>query len=72
MATPKIDVGALSAAERLALLEELWDSLDSSVAAPISSELAAELDRRSAEAERTPEAGRSWAEVNADLKRRLP
>jgi putative addiction module component (TIGR02574 family) len=71
MANPKIDFSHLSPAERLELISELWDSLDPTEAAPISPDLAAELDRRSAEAERDPEAGRSWEDVKADLERRL-
>ena len=72
MAAPKFDLESLSQEERLQLLEELWDSLDPDRAAPISPDLAAELDRRSAEAERTRDAGRPWSDIKADLKNRLP
>ncbi|MGH7628406.1 MAG: addiction module protein [Gemmatimonadales bacterium] len=71
MANPKFDFSHLSPAERLELISELWDSLEPAEAAPISPELGAELDRRSAEAERDPESGRSWDAVKADLERRL-
>jgi len=37
----------------------------------VPSELAKELERRSAEAEANPAAGRSWDEVREDLKKRL-
>jgi putative addiction module component (TIGR02574 family) len=47
----------LTAEERIALIGRLWDSLDSAVGAPITPALAAELDRREAEADAAPEAG---------------
>ena len=72
MASPKIDITRLTARERLDLLEELWDSLDPNEAAPISPELAQELDRRASEAAAAPDGGRDWDQVKADLKRRLP
>ncbi len=70
MASPKFDFSHLTPAERLELISERWDSLDAE-AAPISPELAAELDRRVAEAERDPDGGRSWEDVRADLGRRI-
>ncbi len=72
MASPKIDITRLTPRERLDLLEELWDSLDPNEAAPISPELAQELDRRASEAAADPDGGRDWDQVKADLKRRLP
>ena len=71
MAKPKIDISHLSPSERIELIEALWDSLDPAEAAPITPELAEELERRSAEAEANPAAGRSWDEVREDLKKRL-
>ena len=71
MAKSKIDISQLSPAERIELLEALWDSLDPSEAAPITPELAEELERRSAEAEANPAGGRTWDEVRTDLKKRL-
>lgn len=71
MANPKIDFSHLSPVERIELIEALWDSLDPADAAPITPELAEELERRSEEAEANPEAGRSWDEVHKDLKKRL-
>ena len=71
MAKPKIDISRLSPSERIELIEALWDSLDPAEAAPITPELAEELERRSAEAEANPAAGRSWDEVREDLKKRL-
>jgi putative addiction module component (TIGR02574 family) len=66
-----LDLSQLSVSERLALLEELWDSLASeSAAAPISPELAAELDRRLADLARDSDAGSPWADVRARIERR--
>ncbi len=72
MAKSKIDISHLSPAQRIELIEALWDSLDPAEAAPITPELAEELERRSAEAEANPAGGRSWDEVHADLKTSLP
>ena len=71
MAKSKFDISHLSPAERIELLEALWDSLEPDEAAPVSPELAEELERRSADAEADPTAGRSWEDVHADLKKRL-
>ena len=51
--------------------EQLWDSLDPTRTHELTPEVAAELDRRSAEAEQDPDAGRSWAELRDELRRRL-
>lgn len=83
MASPAFDFDALrrlSVAERLQLVEDLWDSIaqDSpDEALPLTPELAAELDRRLAEHERDPAASRSWADVHAQIlnpsrRRRAP
>jgi putative addiction module component (TIGR02574 family) len=68
MADTKIDFSHLSVAERLKLIGAIWDSLD---LPPESPELLAELERRSEEAEKDPDAGRSWEEIKADLAQRL-
>ena len=70
MASSPVDLSRLSVSERLALLEELWDSLASEGAAPISPALAAELDRRLAEMERDPDAGSPWEDVRARIEQR--
>jgi len=49
--TPMISVEQLTAEERVELIGRLWDSLDPAVAAPMTPELAEELDRREAEAD---------------------
>ena len=61
----------LTAEERITLIGRLWDSLDAAVAAPISPELGAELDRREAEADADPMAGVSWESLKAELRSRL-
>lgn len=83
MASPAFDFDALrrlSVAERLQLVEDLWDSIaqDSpDEALPVTPELAAELDRRLAEHESTPAAARPWGDVRAQIldpsrRRRAP
>lgn len=71
MASPTIPVDTLSAEERIALMGRLWDSLDPAAAAPITPALAAELDRREADADTDPSAGTSWADVKRELERKL-
>ena len=61
----------MSCAERIALIGELWDSLDPDMAAPITDELAAELDRRVAEADASPEEGVPWKTIVQEMRDRL-
>lgn len=63
---------SMTAQERIALMGRLWDSLDSSVAAPLTPALAAELSRREAEADSEPDAGIPWAALRDELRSRLP
>ena len=83
MASPAFDFEALrrlSVAERLHLVEDLWDSIaqDSpDEALPVTPELAAELDRRLADHESNPAAARPWGDVRAQIldpsrRRRAP
>jgi putative addiction module component (TIGR02574 family) len=73
MAKRAVDLKHLSElpiAERLELVEELWDSIaaDAPAAAfPDSPELAAELERRLAEHRAHPDAARPWEEVRAEI-----
>ena len=73
MATPAFDFEALrrlSVAERLQLVEDLWDSIARDApdeALPVTPELAAELDRRVVEHERDPGTAIAWEEVRAGL-----
>jgi putative addiction module component (TIGR02574 family) len=62
---------SLTAQERIALIGRLWDSLDPAVAAPLSPALAAELDRREAEADADPDAGIPWTALRDELRARL-
>ena len=71
MTSQKIDFSHLTPAERIELIEALWDSLDPDQAAPLTPELINELERRSAESEANPHAGRTWEEIQADLERRV-
>ena len=71
MATRVLPVEDLTADERIALMGRLWDSLDPAAAAPMTKALAAELDRREAEADRQPSAGESWATIKRELAKKL-
>lgn len=54
----------LPVAERIRLVELIWDSIAAvPEAVPLSDELKAELDRRLAEFEADPEAGSPWEDV---------
>ena len=73
MAPPAVDLNALrqlSVAERLQLVEDLWDSIAQDApdeALPVTPELAAELDRRIAEYERDRSTGQPWEVVRARI-----
>ena len=61
----------LSAAERLELVEELWDSIaDEDQALELTSEQREDLDRRLAEADADPTGGSPWEEVRERIQRR--
>lgn len=65
------DVLELPVAERLALVEAIWDSIaDAPDTLPLSDAQRAELDRRLAEYERDPEGGSAWPDVKARLLKR--
>jgi putative addiction module component (TIGR02574 family) len=68
MSAPKIDFSHLSPAERLQLVEELWESL-SPDEVPITAELARELARREALHEADPQRGRPWRDVFDEIER---
>lgn len=69
MSLPKLDVQSLSPAERLALIEQLWDSLS-----PEDVELTPaqreELDRRLEDAEQHPADGVTWEEAKRQIRER--
>jgi putative addiction module component (TIGR02574 family) len=61
----------LSAAERLELVEELWDSIaDEDQALELTAEQREDLDRRLAEADADPAGGSSWEEVRERIRHR--
>lgn len=62
---------SLTAEERIELIGRLWDSLDPAAAAPITPSLAAELDRREAEADADPEGGIAWTSLLDELRARI-
>lgn len=65
------DALALSPADRMELMERLWESLASDPAAfPLTDEQKAELDRRVEEMDRDSDLGSTWEEVEARLRLR--
>lgn len=61
----------LTAADRLELIGELWQSLNPDEF-PVTAAERTMLDRRRADLAANPESGRRWEDVEADLQRRLP
>lgn len=62
----------LSAAERLELIEELWDSIaEDDVALDLTPEQREDLRRRVAEADADPTSGSPWEEVRERIRQRL-
>lgn len=49
----------------------LWESLDPALAAPITPDVAAELDRREAEADSAPESRDAWSDIRDELRKPL-
>jgi putative addiction module component (TIGR02574 family) len=67
-----LGIDLLSTEQRLALVEELWDSIAADgETIPITEPQRAELDRRLAELDLEPDAGTPWDEVRAALAARL-
>ena len=64
-----LGIEQLSVAERLVLVEELWDSI--SAATPVTDAQRAELDRRFADHEANPDDVISWEEVKSSISARL-
>lgn len=63
---------SLSYAEKLQLVEDLWDEIaDEAVRQPVSDVLRAELHRRLAEHRAHPETAVPWEDLKADLARRF-
>ena len=67
-----LGIDQLSVEERLALVEELWDSIaEDGAAVPLTDAQRAELDRRVAEHEAHPEDVVSWEDVKTSVNTRL-
>ena len=64
-----LGIEQLSVAERLVLVEELWDSI--SAATPVTDAQRTELDRRLADHEANPDDVVSWEEVKTSISARL-
>ena len=64
-----LDIGKLSAAQRIQLAEDLWDSVAAETGVlPLTVAQQAELDRRLSDFERDPDAGDSWEIVRTRLE----
>lgn len=64
-----LGIERLSVEERLALVEELWDSIASET--PLTDAQRAELDRRLADHEARPDDVVSWEEIKSSITTRL-
>ena len=64
-----LGIEKLSVAERLLLVEELWDSI--AAATPLTDAQRAELDRRVADHQANPDDVVSWEEVQSSITARL-
>ncbi len=65
---PLSDILKLSVAERIQLVEDIWDSIaEEADALPLTDAQREELDRRLADQEANPGVGRPWSEVKARL-----
>lgn len=69
--TRTISLDDLTAEERIELMGKLWESLDPALAAPITLDVAIELDRREAEADSAPDTGDAWPDLRNDLSKKL-
>ncbi len=69
MAIPRFDFSHLSPAERLQLVEELWDSL-TPAEIPLTPAQAQELGRREALHRSDPTRGKPWREVLDEIEHR--
>jgi putative addiction module component (TIGR02574 family) len=67
MALPKLDLDSLSTADRLELIEAIWDSLEAEGLPP---EQLDELERRLDDMERNPGGNIPWAEARGQIEAR--
>jgi putative addiction module component (TIGR02574 family) len=65
------ELARLTPPERLALISQLWDSLEADQL-PLTTAQQAELDRRLDRLEQDRRDGITWAELKAELERRSP
>ena len=71
MSKPEVNIGEMSAEERLRLIEELWDSLsDTPGAVPLTNAQRDELDRRLDDLERSGPEGIPWDQVLRQIRSR--
>ncbi len=68
----KAELLKLDIEQRLALIEEIWDTIasDPNASLPLTDAERLMLDSRLREHEESPAAARPWAEVRADIIRR--
>lgn len=74
MAEPAFDFRRLTVAERLQLVEDIWDSIAEDADAdsfPVTDDVKALLDKRLADHEASPDAAVPWPEVRRRLLDRL-
>jgi putative addiction module component (TIGR02574 family) len=70
MAKRAIDYEKLSIAERLQLVEDIWDSIaDETEALPLTDAQKAELDRRLEQYRRDPDSAIPWEQVREELNK---
>lgn len=71
MAKPETDFRKLSIAERLQLVEDIWDSIaQDTEALPLTDAQKAELDRRLDQYRQDPDSAVSWEQVREELRKR--
>lgn len=71
MSKPALNIGDLSAEERLRLIEELWDSLNKEPGTvPLTNAQREELDRRLDDLERSGPEGIPWDQVLQQIRSR--
>lgn len=69
MSRPTINIDELTAGERFALIEELWDSLRARLGAfPMTAEEQETIEARRAAHRRDPSTAASWETVRAELE----
>ena len=65
------ELARLTPPERLALISQLWDSLEADQL-PLTAAQQAELDRRLETLDQDRKEGITWVELKAELERRCP